>query len=417
MYLKRKWMSWKYPFLLLFGVGLSNVGDWIYLIALNLIILDITGSPLAVAMLYILKPAAVLCTNFWAGSMIDRLHQRNLMVGLDMLRAMLTALLPLFSSIWVIYGLVLLINMASSVFAPTSMAYITKLVPSGGRKQFNSLRSLVDSGGFLIGPAIAGVLFMIGSPWIAIYVNAVTFLASGLIMFCLPELKKAPKAQSDRKLLSFDLVKSDWKVVFKFSRNYFYVTAVYVLFGLMMVMAAAIDSLEAAFSKEVLSLTDATYGFLVSIAGAGIAFGAFVNTLTARKLSTQVMMGAGPVMVSGGYIIYAFSSTFTMAAVGFFVLSFSLAFANTGFHTFYQNNIPIDMMGRIGSVYGLLEAVCIIVVTTAFGMAAQLISIQIVVIVGSFLMLGTTVILWLVSFHYAKRISGEMIENGPINIR
>ncbi len=410
MYLKRKWMSWKYPFLLLFGVGLSSVGDWIYLIALNLIILDMTGSPLAVAMLYILKPAAVLVTNFWAGSMIDRLHQRNLMVRLDILRAILIALLPLFSSIWGIYVLVLFINMTGSVFAPTSMAYITKLVPSGSRKQFNSLRSLVDSGGFLIGPAIAGVLFMIGSPWMAIYVNAVTFLASGLIMLCLPELRKTPKAQSDRKLLSFELVKSDWKVVYKFSRNYFYVMAVYLLFGLMMVMAAALDSLEAAFSKEVLSLSDATYGFLVSIAGAGIACGAVVNTLTVRKLSTQVMIGAGSLMVSGGYIIYAFSSTFNMAAVGFFILSFSLAFANTGFHTFYQSNIPIDVMGRVGSVYGLLEAVCIICATAAFGVAAQLISIQSVVIAGSFLMLSTTVILWLVSFQSAKRIAHAFVK-------
>ncbi|CAM5403499.1 Multidrug resistance protein MdtH OS=Lysinibacillus sphaericus OX=1421 GN=mdtH_3 PE=4 SV=1 [Lysinibacillus sphaericus] len=45
---------WKYPLMLLGGIGISNVGAWVYLIALNLILLNETGSPLAIALLYIL---------------------------------------------------------------------------------------------------------------------------------------------------------------------------------------------------------------------------------------------------------------------------------------------------------------------------------------------------------------------------
>ena len=41
----------------------------------------------------------------------------------------------------------------------------------------------------------------------------------------------------------------------------------------MTVMPSALDSLEAAFAKEVLQLTDADYGFLVSVSGAGIIAG------------------------------------------------------------------------------------------------------------------------------------------------
>ena len=73
--------KWKYPLLLLAGIGISNVGGWIYLIALNLIVLDEWGSPLAVVILYVLKPVAALLTNGWAGSLIDRVNKRNLMAG------------------------------------------------------------------------------------------------------------------------------------------------------------------------------------------------------------------------------------------------------------------------------------------------------------------------------------------------
>ena len=77
---------WKYPLMLLGGIGISNVGGWVYLIALNLIILNETGSPLAIALLYILGPIATICSNAWAGSLIDRVNTRRLMMGLDVFR-------------------------------------------------------------------------------------------------------------------------------------------------------------------------------------------------------------------------------------------------------------------------------------------------------------------------------------------
>lgn len=379
--------SWKYPSILLFGIGVSNVGAWIYLIALNLIILEMTRSPLAVAALYILKPLATLCTNFWSGSMIDRLNKRNLMVILDLFRALFIATLPFLSSLWSIYAVVFLINIASSMFEPTSMTYITKLIPVKDRKRFNALRSLIDSGGFLIGPAIAGLLFLIGTPIFAIYMNAIAMFLSGVVTMLMPNLEKHSQAHTIDEKLSFEVVKKDWMIVLNFSRRYAYIMFVYFLFGCVMVMTSAIDSLEVAFAKEVLSLSDSSYGFLVGIAGAGIVIGSIVNTMIAHKSSTSLLIGLGSLFVSGGYIVYAFSNTFLMAATGFFILSFSLAFANTGFHTFYQNNIPVDVMGRVASIYGLIEAVLVIIATIIMGVAAQLITIQYVVIIGTVVML------------------------------
>lgn len=394
--------SWKYPLMLLAGIGISNVGAWIYLIALNLIILEKTGSPLAVAVLYILKPLATLCTNFWSGSVIDRLNKRNLMVTLNLVSAVFIATLSFLSSLWSIYLVVFLINIARSIFDPTSMTYITKLIPPKDRKRFNSLRSLIDSGGFLIGPAIAGLLFIIGTPIFAIYMNAIALLLSGLVTMMMPNLEKHIQFNSTNEKISFEVVKQDWTVVLNFSRRYAYIMFIYFLFGCVMVMATAIDSLEVAFAKEVLSLSDSEYSFLVSIAGAGIVMGAIINTMIATKSSTSLLIGLGSLFVSIGYIVYAFSTIFFMAAIGFFILSFSLAFANTGFHTFYQNNIPVDVMGRVGSIYGLIEAVLIILATTIAGVAAQLISIQYVVIVGTFVMLVISITLFLFNIRPSK---------------
>ncbi|MYL70612.1 MFS transporter [Halobacillus litoralis] len=380
--------SWKYPFLLLSGIGLSNIGDWIYLIALNLIVLEMTGSPLAVAVLYLLKPVAALLTNVWAGSFVDRVDQRNLMIGLDVFRAILLVFLPAMSSLPAMYGLVLIVNMAGAVFEPASMTYVTKLIPREKRKRFNALRSLIDSGGFLIGPAMAGVLFIIGTPELAIYFNACTFFLSGIITLWLPRLEKETGA--GKEAWSVALLRKDWNVVRTFAKQHIFIMTVYFLFGLMMVMTAALDSLEAAFSKEVLGLTDTAYGFLVSIAGAGIAVGALVVTCVGKDLSTRLLLTGGGLFVACGYLIYACSVDFSGAALGFFLLSFALAFANTGFHTFYQESIPVGVMGRVTSVFGLLESVLVILATITIGAAAEWVSVKAAVVGGSWMMLLVT---------------------------
>lgn len=391
--MKNKLLSWKYPCLLLFGIGTSNIGDWIYLIALNVMMLDMTNSPLAVSGLYMIKPLAALCTNIWSGSLIDRMNKRKLMMFLDWMRAGIIVCLPFFSSILIIYVLVFIISMASSMFRPTSMVYITKLIPIEKRKRFNSLRSLIDSGGFLLGPAAAGALFMIGTPAFAIYANAAALVVSGMVTLLMPNLDIKTEAKENK--LSVNTIGEDWKAVFRFSRANRYIMTIYVLFSFLMVMATAIDSLEVSFATKVIHLSESEYGFLLSVAGAGIMIGAVINTLFAKKLSTNFLIGAGSVGVSLGYLLYACSSSFQTIGAGFFSLSFALAFASAGFQTFYQNSIPVDMMGRVGSIYGLLESLLIIMMTFLCGMAAHIVSIQGAVIGGSLVMLLSTVVLFL----------------------
>ncbi|CAI8937203.1 hypothetical protein KOY_02651 [Bacillus cereus VDM021] len=118
-----------------------------------------------------------------------------------------------------------------------------------------------------------------------------------------------------------------------------------------------------------------------------------VNTIFTKKLIPSFLIGIGSLFISIGYMIYAFSNHFIIAAIGFFILSFAMDFANTGFYTFYQNNIPVDIMGRVGSIYELLIAILTILATILFGVATHFISIQVVVIIGAFVMLLITIVL------------------------
>ncbi|MCM3609716.1 MFS transporter [Planococcus sp. MERTA32b] len=385
-----KLSDWKDPLILLAAVGISNIGAWIYLIALNLKVLAMAdNSALAVAGLYMTVPLGAIFTNVWAGSLIDRLNKRKLLIGLDLARAALILLLPLFDSLAFIYGAVFVLGIAGSMFAPTSMAYVALLLKPSQRQRFNAFRSLVGSGAFLLGPAVAGTLLAVGSADFALYTNAAALFLAALLTVVLPNLD-GNKTGSAKERLNLKLIVSDLAAVLAFSRQNRYIAAVYLTFSAVTVLATALDSLEASFSILVLGLSEQQYGFLVSVAGAGIAAGSLAAAGLGNRLTVSFLMGGGVLVVSIGYLIYAFSGDFTGAAIGFFILAFALAFANTGFQTFCQDNIPVAMMGRIGSIYGMAEAVFVILLTLCFAAAVELLAIRPMIIAGSLLMLAVS---------------------------
>ena len=95
--------------------------------------------------------------------MIDRLNKRKLMIHLDIYRALFIAILPLLPSLWIVYVFVFFISMASAIYEPTAMTYMTKLIPVEQRQRFNSLRSLIGSVHFNWS-SDSGVLLIAGTP-------------------------------------------------------------------------------------------------------------------------------------------------------------------------------------------------------------------------------------------------------------
>lgn len=381
--------NWKYSLLLLGGIGISNIGAWVYLIALNLIILNETGSPLAIALLYILGPIATTCSNSWAGSLIDRINSRKFMIGLDISRALCIALIPVMPSLVYVYILAFIINMGSAMFEPASMVYMTKLIPEMDRQRFNALRSFINSCGSMIGPAIAGLLFWMGTPYTAVYINSVALLGSAVIILFLPNVDVQTSSLKNEKL-SWKVIKEDFKLVYNFSRTNAFIVKIYLLFVGMTIFMTAIDSMEAAFAKGVIGLSDTSYGFLLSIFGVGIILGSVLNSVFSKQLAVNLLIGFGTVFTAVGYLVFYSAQGFLSAAGGTFIIGFAVTFANTGYLTFYQNNVPVNMMGRFGSLFSIVEAICIIFLTVVIGAAAEWASIRPVGLGGSvtFLMLG-----------------------------
>ncbi|MBM7706361.1 MFS transporter [Chryseomicrobium aureum] len=389
--------NWKNRSLLLVGIGTSTLGGWVYLIALNLMVLERTESVIAVSVLYILGPLATLFTNFWAGSFIDRTNSKHLMIVLDILRAALIGFLPIMPSIFYVYILVFFINVASTMFEPTSMVYMTKLIREEDRQRFNALRGLILSCGTLFGPAVAGLLFFIGSAENAIYINSLALLVSAGILLLLPTVD-LQSSETDSRILSWAMVKKDISLIYSFSYSNTFVIKIYLLFIAMLVMMTSLDSIEAAFIKQSLELSDTNYGLLLSLFGAGILLGSAINTLFTKYLAVNTLIGYGSLGTTIGYILLYSSQDFMSAVIGTVLIGFAFTFANTGYLTFYQNHVPASMMGRFSSLFGIVQAFMIIVLTGGIGLAATGASVQLVGFIGSLVFLTVGLLAWRMTF-------------------
>jgi predicted MFS family arabinose efflux permease len=370
--------GWKNPILLILGIGISNIGNWIYFVAINLLVLKITGSAAAIAGLFIIRPLAILLTNTWAGSVIDRVNKRKLMIWIDIIRGIFIVAIPFFTSLFPIYIIMFLTNIAGAFFGPTSETYIAKLVPPEKRKRFNSIFSFATSGAMLVGPSVSGLLIMYGSINTSIYINAVTFFFCAAAIYFLPDVDREEGKEKYRDSITVKMIAADWKAVADFGKTVVGFMVVFMIFQFITLISFALDSQEVTFIQQVIGLSEKNYGLLVSLTGAGYMAGSFAVSALATRLSIRTLLGLGSFLSVTGYFMFflATSDTVPMAVIGFIIIGFFSPFSFTGYTTFFQNNVPLDLMGRFSSAFAFFQAILQILLTLLLGYLAETLKLQ-----------------------------------------
>lgn len=383
--MNKKIREWKDPAVLLTSLGIAGIGDFIYLVAINIIVYQMTGSAAAVAGLWIMGPIVNIFTKFWTGSFIDYRSKKKVIMATYLLRAGFIALIPVAPNIVGIYVILVFLSVAKSFFGPSSVTYTTMLIPKLKRKRFNAIRSVTSSGAFIIGPAIGGTLILLTSIQATLWINAIFFVIAALLLVGLPEkeeidLEKIPS-------MTIAQVWSDFTVVSQFIAKNKYIAFIYLSFILVMIFSFAMDAQEVVFTQQVIGLSEVDYSLLISITGIGSVSGGILLSIFSSKFSLRLMIVLGVLMTAVGYIIYAFSWSFLTITVGFLILGFFSVFMNAGISTFYQNNIPVSLMGRVTSIFQLIQSGIQVIFILGIGILADVISLRITIVALAIIML------------------------------
>lgn len=85
-------------------------------------------------------------------------------------------------------------------------------------------------------------------------------------------------------------------------------------------------------------------------------------------------------MTTVGYLLFYSSVGFWTATAAFIFLGFFMSFSNSGYDTFYQKNVPTEIMGRFGSVTAMFLSIIQISFTFIIGALAEWFSLQMVAV-------------------------------------
>jgi MFS family permease len=111
--------------------AVSQVGDWLNVVALLSLLLELTAKGEAVALVYLTRFVPFFLVGPPAGVLADRVSRRAILVTCDLLRAALVLCLLLVRSpgqVWIVYLVMTAHAIASAFFEPAQAAMVPNLV-------------------------------------------------------------------------------------------------------------------------------------------------------------------------------------------------------------------------------------------------------------------------------------------------
>jgi MFS family permease len=179
---------------LLAGEFVSSIGDWLYLVALLIVVYREGSSALVLGIVGAARVLPYVLLSVPAGIVADRYDRRLVLMATDVARGLImvviAVLVALDGPLLAIVSLTILATCFSAFFGPAIGSYLPRLVRDETELgPANSAWASLDSLAFVIGPAIGGLLVAVGGLTAAFVLNALSFAVVALVLWRLPSAR------------------------------------------------------------------------------------------------------------------------------------------------------------------------------------------------------------------------------------
>jgi MFS family permease len=170
------------------GESISLLGDAFQTVAVSWLVLDLTGSGLALGTILIAAAIPRGLFMLLGGVLADRVSPRNLALGSNVLRAVLMTIVAVLVlggriEIWQLAVMGVLFGTVDAVFLPAIGTLVPRLVPASRLAAANALMQGTAQLMGTVGPAIAGFAIALIGVGIAFVVDAASFAVAALALW------------------------------------------------------------------------------------------------------------------------------------------------------------------------------------------------------------------------------------------
>ncbi|MEC3974116.1 MFS transporter [Amycolatopsis sp. H20-H5] len=338
------------------AAGLSSLADGSLKVALPLVAVGFTRSPALIAGLGFAFTLPWLLFALPVGALVDRLDRRRAMLGANIARASLVAVLVLWvllgtGSIWALYGIAICVGVAETIYDTSAQSIVPQIVRrdrlprANGRLYAAELMASEFAGpplaGFLVS---AGVALAFAVP-VALWVVAVV----GLLL-----VRGSFRVERDRRTtLRSEIVEG---LRFLWHNRLLRIFAMMGgVFNFASSATLTVFVLYAVGPASAMGLSEAAFGVLLTMFAAGSLCGSFVAERVERRLgrarTLALSFGCG-VLPFG---IPALTANPILIGAVFFVGGAGIIVSNVVVVSLRQRITPDRLLGRLSSAFRLVS--------------------------------------------------------------
>ena len=164
-----------------YGQVISELGNWVNSIALYALILQLTGSGMAMAAAMMAKLLPMVIISPFAGVVIDRMDRRTVLIASDICRCFTVLCFLIVESredLWLVYALTLFEVALTGFFEPARSAILPSIVKKNHLVTANAISGATWSIMLTLGAALGGFVVSLFGVKVAFILDALTYLLS-----------------------------------------------------------------------------------------------------------------------------------------------------------------------------------------------------------------------------------------------
>ncbi len=351
--------------LLWIGEGISLLGDQFYLIALPWLVLQLTGSALALGTVMALASIPRAVFMLVGGVFVDRYSPRSVMLASNFARLVLVGLLSALVltnhiGIEMLYVFALAFGLADAFYYPAQTAIVPQVLPQEQLQAGNTFVQGTAQLSLLLGPVLAGGLIALlghtaaadGAPgmqgiWMAFGIDALSFVASlaSLSVIRIPSAAKQAAAQQN----VIESIKEGFDYVW--SRTILRVFFLLVVATNFLVLGPVTVGIPVLADRRLLEGA-AAFGIILSAFGGGSLLGIILSSVLPtpkpEHFGTVILLVISFLGI-GVALMPLFASTAVIAVIAL-IIGATVGYQKMMLFTWLQKRIPLELMGRVMSL-------------------------------------------------------------------
>ncbi|MBV9603968.1 MAG: MFS transporter [Solirubrobacterales bacterium] len=373
-----------------FAHGQSQLGTGASYVALVLIAYQRLHSGWAVALVLLSEflPGVVLAPYF--GVLADRHSRRTLAIAAEVIRAGAFLGLVVISSFTATVALALLAGVGTALFRPAVNAALPGLVTPEERSPATALYGALKNLGFTLGPALCGLVVMLGPASWVLAGNAATFVISAALLAGVPLGRAGEDAGGEGAE-----PRSAWrdaKLGARYAARERRVGALMLIVAMTVLCGALINVAEPLLAIGPLHAGGSGFSILMTLYGLGMVAGAAYTARLGSRISVlRAHFLAGVAMTGVAMLACAAAGSLAGALAPFAIAGFANVVIINPQIRLLQELVAGQLRGRVFGLLDSLECSCFAIAFLAAGALLTAIGPRALYVLSGALLLATAV--------------------------